>query len=130
MADLIVLGGTAAIEKAAQDAGHSVTVSFTPGRGDANAEQTDINSFAVLEPVADGFRNYTKDGNDQSVVDLLVDRSDLLNLTAPEMTALIGGLRVLDANSGGTKHGVFTDQPGTLSNGHPMETVCDNKRCV
>ncbi len=116
MADLIVLGGTAAIEKAAQDAGHSVTVSFTPGRGDANAEQTDINSFAVLEPVADGFRNYTKDGNDQSVVDLLVDRSDLLNLTAPEMTALIGGLRVLDANSGGTKHGVFTDQPGTLSN--------------
>ena len=116
LADLIVLGGDAAIEKAAKDAGHDVTIPFTPGRMDASAEQTDPEAFAPLEPKADGFRNYL--GGDQllSAEALLVDRAQLLTLTAPEMTVLVGGLRVLGANAGGATHGVFTDRPGTLTN--------------
>lgn len=116
LADLIVLGGSAAVEKAARDAGFDVTVPFTAGRGDATQEQTDVESFAVLEPVADGFRNYQKKQYSVSPAELLVDKAQLLNLTAPEMTALIGGLRVLGANYGGTQHGVFTDRAGTLTN--------------
>lgn len=116
LADLIVLGGTAAVEKAAQEAGFNVTVPFAPGRGDATEEQTDAESFDVLEPVADGFRNYQKKEYSVSPEELLVDKAQLLTLTAPEMTALIGGLRVLGANYGGTKHGVFTDREGTLTN--------------
>lgn len=116
LADLIVLGGAAAIEKAAADAGYDVTVPFEPGRGDATAEQTDVSSFAVLEPAADGFRNYVGDAYGRSPAELLVDRADLLNLTVPEMTVLVGGLRALDANTGGADHGVFTDRPGVLSN--------------
>ena len=116
LADLIVLAGGAAIEKAAKDAGHSVTVGFTPGRGDATQEQTDVESFAPLEPAADGFRNWL--GGRYSVPSeaLLIDRSQLLTLTAPEMTVLVGGLRVLGANAGGSKHGVFTLKTGTLTN--------------
>ncbi len=114
LADLIVLGGSAAIEKAAKDAGHDITVPFTPGRTDASQEQTDVESFAVLEPRADGFRNYLRAGEKAPAERLLVDRAYMLNLTAPEMTVLIGGLRVL--GNGGTKHGVFTDKPGTLTN--------------
>jgi catalase-peroxidase len=114
LADLIVLGGSAAIEKAAKDAGHDITVPFTPGRMDASQEQTDVESFAVLEPRADGFRNYLRAGEKAPAERLLVDRAYMLNLTAPEMTVLIGGLRVL--GNGGTKHGVFTDKPGTLTN--------------
>ncbi|MEM8771595.1 MAG: catalase/peroxidase HPI [Pseudomonadota bacterium] len=116
LADLIVLGGAAAIEKAASDAGHNVTVPFTPGRTDAAPEQTDAESFAVLEPTADGFRNYFANSYQNSALEALVDKADMLNLTVPEMTALVGGLRALDANAGGAKHGVFTDAPGTLSN--------------
>ncbi|TIW18885.1 MAG: catalase-peroxidase, partial [Mesorhizobium sp.] len=116
LADLIVLGGVAAVEKAAKDGGHQVTVPFTPGRMDASQEQTDAQSFAALEPVVDGFRNYARGKLPLSVEALLVDRAQLLTLTAPEMTVLVGGLRVLGANSGGSKHGVFTDRPGTLSN--------------
>ena len=116
LADLIVLGGAAAIEKAAADAGHMITVPFTPGRGDATAEQTDAESFAVLEPAADGFRNYISDNPARSPSDLLVDKADTLTLTAPEMTVLVGGLRSLGANAGGSQHGVFTDNPGTLNN--------------
>jgi catalase-peroxidase len=116
MADLIVLGGAAAIEKAAKDAGHEVTVPFTPGRGDATQEMTDVNSFAVLEPKADAFRNYYNDGAYGSPANMLVEKSDLLTLTVPEMTALVGGMRALGANAGGSKHGVFTDKPGQLSN--------------
>ncbi|MET3696703.1 catalase-peroxidase [Bacillus oleivorans] len=116
IADLIVLGGSAAIEKAAQDAGFDVTVPFAPGRGDATEEQTDVESFAVLEPVADGFRNYQKKEYSVSPEELLVDKAQLLNLTAPEMTVLIGGMRVLGTNYGGTGHGVFTDRVGTLTN--------------
>jgi catalase-peroxidase len=116
LADLIVLGGAAAIEKAAADAGFDVEVPFTPGRTDATQEQTDVRSFAVLEPAADGFRNYFSDRAWRSPADMLVDKADLLTLTAPEMTALVGGLRALDANIGGADHGVFTDRPGTLSN--------------
>ncbi len=101
LADLIVLGGAAAIEKAAEDAGHNVQVPFTPGRTDASQEQTDVESFAVLEPKADGFRNYFGEGNLRSPADMLVDRADLLTLTVPEMTVLVGGLRALDANAGG-----------------------------
>ncbi|CAN5349636.1 catalase/peroxidase HPI [soil metagenome] len=117
LADLIVLGGCAAVEKAAKDAGVDVKVAFTPGRMDASQEQTDIQSFAPLEPRADGFRNYIS-GKQQFMVpeEALVDRAQLLTLTAPEMTVLLGGLRVLGANAGGTKHGVFTKQPGTLTN--------------
>jgi catalase-peroxidase len=116
MADLIVLGGAAAIEQAAQKAGHSVQVPFTPGRTDASQAQTDVQSFAALEPTADGFRNYYAAGNRLSPPELLVDRANTLNLTIPEMTVLVGGLRALNANSGGAAHGVFTNQPGTLSN--------------
>jgi catalase-peroxidase len=116
LADLMVLGGCAAIEKAAQNAGIHVTVPFTPGRTDATQEQTDVESFAVLEPVADGFRNYLKEGVAVAAESLLIDKAQLLTLTAPEMTVLIGGMRMLDANVGHTQHGVFTDKPGTLSN--------------
>lgn len=116
MADLIVLGGTAAVEKAARDAGFDVTVPFAPGRGDARQEQTDVESFAVLEPFADGFRNYVKEPYSASAAELLIDKAQLLGLTAPEMTALIGGMRVLGTNYGGTKHGVFTNRVGVLSN--------------
>jgi len=116
LADLIVLGGCAAVEKAARDAGFDVTVPFSPGRGDATAEQTDAESFAVLEPFADGFRNYQKGESGVSPEELLVDKAHLLGLTAPEMTVLIGGLRVLGANYKGTKHGVFTDRVGVLTN--------------
>lgn len=116
LADLIVLGGSAAVEKAARDAGFDVTVPFAPGRGDATQEQTDVESFAVLEPVSDGFRNYQKKAYGVSPAELLIDKAQLLNLSAPEMTVLVGGLRVLGANYGGTKHGVFTDRVGTLTN--------------
>jgi catalase-peroxidase len=116
LADLIVLAGCAGVEQAAKNAGHTVTVPFAPGRMDASAEQTDAESFAVLEPVADGFRNYLGGKYPVSAEELLVDRAQLLTLTAPEMTVLIGGMRVLSANFGGTKHGVFTKRPGTLTN--------------
>ncbi|HLY77740.1 MAG TPA: peroxidase family protein, partial [Caulobacteraceae bacterium] len=117
LADLIVLGGAAAVEKAAKDAGQSVTVPFTPGRMDASQAETDAHSFAPLEPKVDGFRNYAN-GKTQFMTaeEALVDRAQLLRLTAPEMTVLIGGLRVLGANAGGSKHGVFTSRPGTLTN--------------
>ena len=116
MADMIVLGGAAAIEKAAKDAGHKVSVPFSSGRGDATAKMTDAASFAVLELKADAFRNYYNDGAYGSPTDMLVEKSDLLALTVPEMTALVGGMRVMGANTGGSKHGVFTDKPGQLSN--------------
>jgi catalase-peroxidase len=116
MADLIVLGGCAAIEKAAAEAGVTVTVPFTAGRTDASQEQTDVESFAVLEPVADGFRNYMKSHYTISAEELLIDKAQLLNLTAPEMTALVGGMRVLNANYDGSKHGVFTSKVGVLTN--------------
>jgi catalase-peroxidase len=116
LADLIVLGGCAAVEKAAKDAGHDVKVPFTPGRMDASQEQTDAHSFAPLEPTVDGFRNYVRGKQPMSVEELLVDRAQLLTLTAPEMTALVGGLRVLGANAGKSTHGVFTQKPGTLTN--------------
>ena len=116
MADLIVLGGCAAVEKAAADAGMQISVPFTPGRTDANPEQTDEESFAVLEPCADGFRNYSKAVYSVSAEELLLDRAQLLTLTVPEMTVLIGGLRVLGANFGQSEKGVFTDRPGVLSN--------------
>jgi len=116
LADLIVLGGSAAIEQAAKNAGHGVQVPFTPGRTDASQEQTDVESFAVLEPTADGFRNYFGDGSRRSPAEMLVDRANLLTLTVPEMIVLVGGMRALNANAGESAHGVFTDQPGTLSN--------------
>ena len=116
LADLIVLGGAAGIEKAAEAAGHNITVPFAPGRTDATQDQTDVESFAVLEPKADGFRNYYGEGNYFSPVESLIDRATLLTLTVPEMTALVGGLRTLNANAGGATHGVLTDNPGTLSN--------------
>jgi catalase-peroxidase len=115
LADLIVLGGCAAVEQAAKNAGHAVTVPFTPGRTDASQEQTDVDSFAVLEPVADGFRNYQKARYPVPAEALLVDRSQLLTLTAPEMTVLVGGLRVLNANAAQSKHGVFTRRPEALT---------------
>ena len=120
MADLIVLAGTAAVEEAAKVAGHAVKVVFAPGRTDASQDMTDVESFTLLEPAADGFRNYvgkeTHPGNKRTPAEMLVDRADLLNLTAPEMTVLVAGLRVLDANHSSAKHGVFTDRPGTLTN--------------
>ena len=116
LADLIVLGGCTAVEEAAKKAGHKVTVPFTPGRADATQEQTDVESFSVLEPAADGFRNYTSKGLAKHAAELLVDRAQLLKLTAPEMTVLIGGVRVLNTNYSQTKHGVFTSKPGTLTN--------------
>jgi catalase-peroxidase len=116
MADLIVLGGNAAVEAAAKAAGHSVTVPFTPGRMDASQEQTDVNSFAVLEPMADGFRNYQKKKYTLTTEELLVDKAQLLTLTAPEMTALVGGMRALNANFDESNHGILTTRPGSLSN--------------
>ncbi|MDW9406351.1 catalase-peroxidase, partial [Pseudomonas soli] len=116
LADLIVLAGNAAVEKAAQDAGHSISVPFHPGRVDASQEQTDVESFAVLEPLADGFRNFSKARYSVKAEKLLLDKAQLLTLTAPELTVLIGGLRVLGANHGGSKEGVFTDKVGVLSN--------------
>jgi catalase-peroxidase len=116
LADLIVLGGDAAIEKGAKDAGIDVKVPFHPGRMDASQEHTDIESFKPLEPVADGFRNYKRGHGRLSAVEQLVDKAQLLRLTAPEMTVLVGGLRVLGANAGNSKHGVFTKKPGTLTN--------------
>jgi len=116
LADLIVLGGCAAVELAAKSAGHDIAVPFAPGRTDATAEQTDAEAFEVLEPVSDGFRNYQKARYSVSAEELLVDRAQLLTLTAPEMTVLIGGMRALGANHGGSKHGVLTDRPGTLTN--------------
>ena len=116
LADLIVLGGATAIEKAAKDAGFTVKVPFVAGRGDATQAQTDVNSFALLEPKADGFRNYYQAGYYKSPTDALVDKADQLALTVPEMTVLIGGMRALGANTDGSKHGVFTDKPGTLTN--------------
>jgi catalase-peroxidase len=116
LADLIVLGGCAAVEAAAKKAGHDVKVPFSPGRMDASQEQTDVDAFAVLEPVADGFRNYARKGHEASAAEQLVDRANLLTLTAPEMTVLVGGMRALGANFGGTAHGVFTRRPGSLSN--------------
>ncbi|MFN9153356.1 MAG: catalase/peroxidase HPI [bacterium] len=116
MADLIVLGGCAAVEAAAKAAGHDIIVPFTPGRTDASQERTDVDSFAPLEPVADGFRNYVRQGFEAVVAEKLVDRAQLLTLTAPEMTVLVGGLRVLGANVGQSAHGVFTRRPGTLTN--------------
>ena len=115
LADLIVLGGCAAVEAAAKKAGHAVTVPFTPGRMDASQAQTDVDSFAPLEPKADGFRNYTRRGLEAAAAELLVDKAQLLNLTAPEMTVLIGGMRVLNANAGQSQHGVFTKRPETLT---------------
>ena len=116
LADLIVLGGCAAVEEAAKKAGHNVKVPFSPGRTDASQEQTDVASFAVLEPIADGFRNYLRKEHEGSAAELLVDRANLLTLTAPEMTVLIGGLRALNANFGQSEHGVFTKRPETLTN--------------
>jgi len=116
LADLIVLAGSAAVEAAAKAAGVSVTVPFAPGRTDASQDQTDVESFAVLEPVADGFRNYVKRGLEDSVAERLIDKAQLLQLSAPEMTALVGGMRALGITAAGTRHGVFTDRPGVLSN--------------
>ena len=116
LADLIVLGGCAAVEAAAKKAGYDVKVPFSSGRTDASQEQTDVNSFAVLEPAADGFRNYLRKGHEGSAAELLVDRANLLTLTAPEMTVLVGGMRALNANFGQSKHGVFTKRDGTLTN--------------
>jgi catalase-peroxidase len=116
LADLIVLAGTAAVEQAAKAAGHAVEVAFTPGRTDASQQQTDVAGFAVLEPRADGFRNFQKKGLGVGAEELLVDKAQLLTLSAPEMTVLVGGLRVLGANTGGSKHGVFTERVGQLTN--------------
>tara|TARA_R110000772_G_scaffold31902_15_gene78442 strand:+ start:525 stop:2723 length:2199 start_codon:yes stop_codon:yes gene_type:complete len=116
LADLIVLAGCAAIEKAAQDAGHDIQVPFAPGRTDALQDQTDVEAFAPLEPTADGFRNYLRSGHDLSAEELLIDRAQLLTLTAPEMTVLVGGMRALNANADGSGHGVFTDRPEMLTN--------------
>lgn len=116
LADLIVLGGCVGIEKAAKAAGKNITVPFTPGRTDATQEQTDVDSFKVLEPIADGFRNYTKARYSVSAEELLVDKAQLLTLSAPEMTVLVGGLRVLKANYDQSAHGVFTQQPEVLTN--------------
>jgi len=116
LADLIVLGGSAAVEQAAKDAGHTIAVPFTSGRGDASQEQTDVESFSVMEPQADGFRNYQKKTYRVPAEEMLLDRAQLLTLSAPEMTVLVGGLRVLGANTGGSKHGVFTDRVGQLTN--------------
>ena len=116
LADLIVLGGCAAIEQAAKNAGYNLVVSFIPGRTDASQEQTDRHSFAVLEPKADGFRNYMKAKYSATAEEMLVDKAQLLTLTAPEMTVLVGGMRVLNTNYGQTQHGVFTERPEILTN--------------
>ena len=139
LADLIVLAGCAGVEQAAKNAGHEVTVPFTPGRMDASQEQTDAASFAVLEPKADGFRNYQKTRYAVSAEELLVDKAQLLTLTAPEMTVLVGGMRVLNANFGQTQHGVFTKKPEALTNdffvnlldmGTEWKAVSDAKTCL
>jgi catalase-peroxidase len=116
LADLIVLGGCAAVEEAAKRAGHKVKIAFSPGRTDASQKQTDVHSFAVMEPIADGFRNYLRSGQVMSAEELLVDRANLLTLTAPEMTVLVGGMRALNATFGQAKHGVFTKRAETLTN--------------
>ena len=116
LADLIVLAGSAAVEKAAKDAGFEIDVHFAPGRTDASQEDTDVESFAVLEPRWDGFRNFVRPGEKAPLEQLLVEKAYLLDVTAPELTALVGGLRALDVNHGGSKHGVFTDKPGVLTN--------------
>ena len=116
LADLIVLAGGAAVEAAAKKAGHDVTVPFSPGRTDASQEQTDVTSFAVLEPAADGFRNYVRKGLEDLAAELLVDKAQLLRLSAPEMTVLVGGLRALNANVDQSQHGIFTSRPQTLTN--------------
>ncbi|HEX8767570.1 MAG TPA: peroxidase family protein, partial [Jatrophihabitans sp.] len=116
LADLIVLGGCAAVEQAAKKAGHDITVPFTPGRTDASQEQTDVETFAVLEPTADGFRNYLRPGEKLPPEVRFLDRANMLTLTAPEMTVLTGGMRALQANFGQSNHGVFTDRPGALTN--------------
>ena len=116
MADMIVIGGAAAVARAAREAGHDIDVPFLPGRMDATQEQTDVDSFAVLRPTADGFRNYFGEGNYRSPADMLVDKASMLTLTVPEMTVLVGGMRALGANAGDSDHGIFTDRPGTLSN--------------
>jgi catalase-peroxidase len=116
LADLIVLGGCAAVEEAAKRAGHDVKLPFSPGRTDASQQWTDVESFAVLEPTADGFINYLRNGHQRPAEELLVDRAQLLTLTAPEMTVLVGGMRALNANFGQSKNGVFTNRPGTLTN--------------
>ncbi len=116
LADLIVLAGSAAVEAAAEKAGRDIEVPFNPGRGDASAEQTDADSFTYLEPTADGFRNYLSGEHRLPAEYLLIDRANLLTLTAPEMTVLVGGLRVLGANAGGSQHGALTDSPETLTN--------------
>lgn len=116
IADVIVLAGNVGVEKAAKEAGHSISIPFSPGRGDATQEQTDAESFAVLEPIHDGFRNYLQKDYAVSPEELLLDRAQLMNLTGPEMTVLLGGLRVLGANYGGSKNGVFTDRVGALTN--------------
>ncbi|MGH3547599.1 MAG: peroxidase family protein, partial [Pseudonocardiaceae bacterium] len=124
LADLIVLGGCAAVEQAAKNAGHDVSVPFVPGRSDASQEQTDVESYAVLEPTAEGFRNYLRAGEKLPAETLLVDRANLLTLTAPEMTVLVGGMRALNANFGQSQHGIFTDRPETLTN-HFFVTLLD-----
>jgi catalase-peroxidase len=116
IADLIVLGGCAAIEKAAKNAGQDIKVPFTPGRADASQEQTDVESFEIMEPGADGFRNYLKSHHVASAEEMLVDKAQLLTLTAPELTVLVGGMRVLNTNFDGSKHGVFTKRPESLTN--------------
>jgi catalase-peroxidase len=116
LADLIVLGGSAAVEKAAKDAGFEIEVHFAPGRTDATQEDTDVESFAVLEPRWDGFRNFVRPGEKAPLEQLLMEKAILLGVTAPELTALVGGLRALNVNHGGSKHGVFTDKPGVLTN--------------
>ena len=116
LADLIALGGCAAVEQAAKKGGHPLTVPFTPGRTDASQDQTDVNTFDVLEPIGDGFRNYVGAADPLSPETRLLDRANLLRLTAPEMTVLVGGMRALDANHGHSQHGVFTERPGTLTN--------------
>jgi catalase-peroxidase len=126
LADLIVLGGCAGVEQAAKNAGHDVQVPFTPGRTDASQDQTDVESFAVLEPTADGFRNYLRAGHRRSAEELLVDRATLLTLTAPEMTVLVGGMRVLNANGGQSELGVFTKRPGTLTNDFFVNLLDEN----
>jgi len=116
LADLIILAGSAAVEKAAKDAGYEIEVHFSPGRTDASQENTDVESFAVLEPRTDGFRNYIRPGEKARPEQQLLERASLLGVTGPELTVLIGGLRALGANHGGSKHGVFTDRPGKLTN--------------
>ena len=128
LADVIVLGGCAAVEKAAKNAGRDVQVPFAPGRTDASQQMTDVNSFAVLEPTADGFRNYLGEGQSRPAEQLLVDRAQLLMLTAPEMTALVGGMRVLNANVAQSDLGVFTKRPETLTNDFFVNLLDNNTK--